>query len=213
MEFLRARIRVREHGDLQRLAQEAAAIDEKFDNETSARNSAFAYVMSRDFEGARRVLGKVPDGPVTPMGLSNKQFDQLMVAHFLGEKDRVAELSALARDNLAQRGEPFEEIEDYAAMTLAALAALEGDTAGAERYLRQYYRGSGTDWAYRSYNRDFTCQILGMAGAAEATVRCLRDGLAEPSYVIPFLEPYLSFYDPVREAPAFVEFVAELERP
>jgi hypothetical protein len=29
---------------------------------------------------------------------------------------------------------------------------------------------------------------------------------------MPFIEPYLPFYDPVREAPVFVEWVEELER-
>ncbi len=47
--------------------------------------------------------------------------------------------------------------------------------------------------------------------AAYAAVDCLRTALANPSYVTPFLEPYRSFYDGIREEPVFVELVAELE--
>jgi hypothetical protein len=50
-----------------------------------------------------------------------------------------------------------------------------------------------------------------MAGAAEAAVDCLRTAFEEPSNAMPFLEPYMPFYDGIREAPAFVELVAELE--
>ena len=58
--------------------------------------------------------------------------------------------------------------------------------------------------------RDILCQLLGMAGAAEAAVECIREGLAEPSGIMPFMEPYLPFYDSIREEPAFVELVEEL---
>ncbi len=50
-----------------------------------------------------------------------------------------------------------------------------------------------------------------MAGAAAAAVGCLRRGFAEPSNVHPFLEPYLPYYDPIRDDPAFRSLLAELE--
>lgn len=212
IEFMHALIDVREHGDLRRMAREVAAVDEELDSPASHRYTVFAYVMAREFEAAALAINELPDGDVTLMGLSDKQFSQLIVSHFLGERELAAERAALARENLGQREEAFDEIDDPAAITLALLAAVEGDAEGAERYIRQYYRGSGTDWPSRSGNRDFTCQILGLAGAAEAAVRCLRDGLVEPSMVMPFLEPYLPFYDPIREDPAFVELVEEVEK-
>jgi hypothetical protein len=51
-----------------------------------------------------------------------------------------------------------------------------------------------------------------VAGAADAAVQCIRDGLEEPSYVMPFLEPQLPFYDPIRDEPVFVELTEELSR-
>jgi hypothetical protein len=49
-----------------------------------------------------------------------------------------------------------------------------------------------------------------MAGLAEAAVACIRNGLEEPSSIIPFIEPHLPFYDPVRDEPAFVELLEEI---
>jgi hypothetical protein len=50
-----------------------------------------------------------------------------------------------------------------------------------------------------------------MSGAAKAAVACMRTAMDEPSEFMPFLDPYLAFYDPIREEPAFVELLAELE--
>jgi hypothetical protein len=50
-----------------------------------------------------------------------------------------------------------------------------------------------------------------MAGAAEAAVECIREGLGEPSGIMPFFDPYVPLYDPVRDDPVFIEFVEELQ--
>ena len=49
------------------------------------------------------------------------------------------------------------------------------------------------------------------AHQATATVECIQSSLTEPSYEIPFIEPYLPYYDSIREEPEFVEFLAELD--
>ncbi|MEJ2299216.1 MAG: hypothetical protein P8X94_12100, partial [Woeseiaceae bacterium] len=103
--------------------------------------------------------------------------------------DTAAELVAIARENLHEAGIQYDQVTDWRAITLATLAAVEGDTDTAEQFIKQYFRGSGTDWANRVGNRDFVCQLLAIAGAAEAAVQCIREGLAEPSRVMPFLEP------------------------
>ena len=46
--------------------------------------------------------------------------------------------------------------------------------------------------------------------AAEDAVRCIREGLDEPSSIMPFQEPHLPFYDPIRHEPVFVELVDDL---
>ena len=56
----------------------------------------------------------------------------------------------------------------------------------------------------------YACEALGMAGAAGAAVECIRASLEVPSNILPFLEPHLPFYDPIRETPEFIELLAEL---
>jgi len=41
-----------------------------------------------------------------------------------------------------------------------------------------------------------------------ADVDCLREAYPKPSTAFPFLEPYLPYYDPIRDEPAFVELLA-----
>jgi tetratricopeptide (TPR) repeat protein len=213
MEFLRAQLAVREHGDLQRMVREVVAINDEFETADSLDNMIFALTMGGDFEAAARALEALPDDGITPMGLSNKQFNQLLISHLLGEKDKAAGLVAIARENLDEAGiHQYAEVVDWRAITLAALAAVEGDAAATERFIKQYFKGSGNDWANRVHNRDFVCQLLGIAGGADAAVRCIREGLEEPSRIMPFLEPKLSFYDPIRDEPAFTELVEEIDR-
>ena len=93
---------------------------------------------------------------------------------------------------------------------LALIAALEGRTEDAMNSVRKWRQGIGNDWTARTMWRDVVCRLFGMAGATEAAVDCIREGLAEPSGVAPFLEPYLPFYDGVRGEPVFAELVEEL---
>jgi hypothetical protein len=49
-----------------------------------------------------------------------------------------------------------------------------------------------------------------MAGAPAAAVACIRTALAEPSFVMPFMEPFLPYYDSLRDEPIFVELLTDL---
>jgi hypothetical protein len=49
-----------------------------------------------------------------------------------------------------------------------------------------------------------------MASASSAAVECIRSGLAEPSLVMPFVEPFLPYYDSIRNEPEFVDLLTEL---
>jgi hypothetical protein len=40
---------------------------------------------------------------------------------------------------------------------------------------------------------------------------CIRDGLKEPSTILPFLQLHMPFYDTMRDEPAFLELQAEIE--
>jgi hypothetical protein len=49
-----------------------------------------------------------------------------------------------------------------------------------------------------------------MINAKHAAIKCIRDGLHEAITIILFLEPYLPFYDSLREEPEFIEMLADI---
>jgi hypothetical protein len=95
-------------------------------------------------------------------------------------------------------------------LSKALLAAVEGNSEEAERQISIWHRSSKRDLAERALMWNLSCEVLGMAGAAEAAVACIRDGLEQPSSVIPFIEPHLPYYDPIRNESVFVEMLEEL---
>ena len=96
---------------------------------------------------------------------------------------------------------------------MAIVTAAEGNTEETERLIRRWRHEAENDLASLSNLLHYSCQILGMAGATAAAVECIRTGLVEPSAVMPFMEPYLPYYDSMRDEPAFVELLADLPDP
>ncbi len=95
-------------------------------------------------------------------------------------------------------------------LDMALLTAAEGNTAETERLIRRWRRGAAEDIAEQAHARHHTCRILEMARATAAAVECIRTGLAEPSLVMPFMEPFLPYYDSMREEAEFVDLLADL---
>lgn len=93
-------------------------------------------------------------------------------------------------------------------MALVAAAAGEREETG--RLIQRWHREAAADQVEIMNGRQYACETLGMAAAAAAAVECIRDSLANPSNVFPFLEPLLPYYDPIREEPEFIELLAEL---
>ncbi len=93
----------------------------------------------------------------------------------------------------------------------ALLAGVAGNTADAEALIERWERQTPADWAERMAYRHEVCRMLGMMAATESAVSCLRKGFAEPSWVMPFWEPYLPFYDAIREQQAFIDMLQEID--
>ena len=99
----------------------------------------------------------------------------------------------------------------YTSLDLALVEAVEGNADEAMRLVRQWRRLESADLAGLMVYRSASCAILGMAGATEEAVECLRESFEEPSYAVPFLDPYYPQYDLIRDEPEFVELVAEID--
>ena len=205
----------REHRDIVQVAAELEDLDREFAGRASPFNLMYARSMARDYEGALEMLEKMPDpseaGHQPTYGVPDKLFFELQNRWLMGDEEQVETLLPEARAFLDQRVPDGTQFDTRALLGAARLATYEGNTEEAERLLRRWYREGASDVPERVQFADFVCQTLAMAGAAEAAVECLRDAFVQPSYAMPFLEPYLPFYDRIREEPVFVELVAELE--
>jgi tetratricopeptide (TPR) repeat protein len=210
---LHAYINFREHRDFERLASELSALAAEEDNEGIAFDLLWAHVYARDYETAATMLDRMSPGLTQPRShvkISNHAIGQLILGHFTQRIDELEPLLTEAEAAIRENSSDEELASGTPLIGLATIAAVEGRTEDAVRFIRQWRQGIGTDWAGRVLWRDTICQVLGMAGAAEAAVECIREGLEEPSAVMPFFEPHLPFYDSVRDEPVFVELVEDL---
>jgi TolB-like protein len=93
----------------------------------------------------------------------------------------------------------------------AVLAGAQDNAEEAEAWIQRLNKKRPIDLAERTNNTQYACRVLGMIEAVHATVKCIRDGLREPSLILPFLEPYLPFYDSLRDKPEFIEMLVEID--
>ncbi len=206
-------LRVQWHRDLGQLAAEMEALHEEYGDASDVADRIETRMASRDYEGAEALLNemRVPENPRrwTAAVVPDKTLFELELRWFLGQDDRLATLVTDTRARLAEYVPDGGAADSQVLLLEAMLTALGGDTAETERLVRRWNRET-TDWPDRSGHRNWACQILGLAGAAEAAVACIRTGLEEPSHVAPFLEPYLPYYDPIRDDPVFVALLEDL---
>ena len=170
-----------------------------------------ARIANRDFNGAEQVLDEL-DTDESDIGvyLSDQAVSQIITYWFLRYEDRLSELLPAARAFLERSRESDGDFMNYGTYLIIALIdAAEGRTEEAEKNVQRLLRDARQDMTNYSEEADQACKILGMAGATEEAVDCLREAFSKPSFAFPFLEPYLPYYDPIRNEPAFVELLAE----
>ena len=201
----------RDHRDPQQLLRDTEVLATEMSPEIAASEITFARFVARDFPGALELLHSMPDDPVSlKWGFSEKRALTLIIYRLLGDEERVAALVARTRNEFAELGTIEEMMDLTSVLSLALLAAVEGNSEETERLARAWDEGIGQDLALRAGDLELVCRTLGMGGAARAAVDCIREGLEKPSGINPFLETDLPFYDPIRDEPVFVELVAEL---
>jgi len=102
-------------------------------------------------------------------------------------------------------------LRDKSYVVAAMLAGMQGHADESENWIHQIHRKRPIDWSERAPERPHYCRVLGMIGAVQATIDCIRDGLEEPSAILPFFEPYLPFYDSLRDQPEFMQMLIEID--
>ncbi len=208
-------LELRDHRDFGLWSETVAVLQKELGDDKDLYDLWETRIASRDFKAAEelaRVMQHRPEVGVTKFkGLADKQRTQIITYWFLKEDQRLAERLSEAR---AEVEEKLKEYGDYTPNNIlydqALLAAAGGHAEETDRLLRLWNRYAAKDVAEEIYFKHQTCRVLGMAGATAAAVNCIRSGLTEPSLVMPFMEAYLPYYDPIRNEPEFVALLAEL---
>jgi TolB-like protein len=208
-------LRLREHGDFGRWLDAELEIQFEYKDHANARDLWSAYIANRDFKSAEALLIDFPESEFDPAALdifSQSLSAQAITYWFQGQNDQMADVLSQMQlfidKGQSSDGDPGHYRTN---LSMALVAAAEGDTKQAERFVRRWRRGAAEDFTDLTNNRHTACRILGMSGAVRAAVDCIQAGLQEPSLVMPFMEPFLPYYDSLRQSPEFVELLAELD--
>jgi TolB-like protein len=175
-----------------------------------------AHIAAGDYRGAEDLLSSMQRADLADnfwaiAGLTSVELPRIVTYRFLDANDRLGQRVAEVRTRLEQNrdaGQRMFEVNQNLAM--AVVTAAEGNTDETRRFSRIWLREAPADQAELARRRQIACRALGMAGATADAVGCIRSGLAEPSLVMPFIEPYLPYYDSVRDDPEFAALLNEL---
>ncbi|MEQ8516486.1 MAG: winged helix-turn-helix domain-containing protein [Chromatocurvus sp.] len=213
---LHSMLQVQDHRQPARMVEELAALEREYDTQADPLLLWEAHIAARDYSGATAMLdafeaAKRPDHAWNFSGSPDPGLARLITRRLQLEGDTLATLLAETQARLEREREAgiFQpDFNFYLAM--ATVTAARGSTEDTEQLVRTWRRKARQDIAELISQRHYACRVLALAGAVSATLECLRSGLAEPSRIMPFLEPLLPYYDSMREDPRFVEFLTGL---
>jgi len=211
-------LQLREHRDLGRWVEAVAALQKEFEGVADPQDLWHARIAIRDYAAAEKMLNAM-QGPSKPGEIMEGQGaypiivrNQIVTYWFMQRSNRLAEVLIQARALLDKiRNSDGDFRNRNANLDMAVVTAAEGNTEETELLIRRWRRGVTEDLTDLAYIRHRACRMLGMARATAAAVECIRTGLAEPSFIMPFMEPFLPYYDSMRDEPEFVELLAEIE--
>ncbi len=213
--FMHSILQLREHRDFGLWAETLAALQKEFINLDDFNGMWDAHIANRDYAAAEQVASAMKEqvDNTNDLGVISKKNRNLIITYwFMQRNNRLEELLADARSSIEKnRGSGNEYVQATLGVNLALVAAVEGNTAETEQLIRRWRRVVAADYftEFAAFLHE-TCRILGIAKATAAAVECIRTGLAQPSYVAPFMEPFLPYYDSMRDEPEFTELLAEL---
>jgi hypothetical protein len=175
-----------------------------------------AHIANRDYAAAEEFTNAMPERLVASKNyegdLSDKQWSQIVTYWIMRRDDKLKAVIGEAREDLEKSRNAngdFRNRITYGMMAL--LTAAEGKTEETEILIRRWRRGAVNDKTELAAFHHETCRILGMAHATTSAIECVRTGLVEPTYVVPFIEPFLPYYDSIRDESEFVELLAEID--
>jgi TolB-like protein len=206
-----------EHRSISRYRDELAAhLGEGEPGDQISHFEAYWNVLlaDRDFTEAARIAEAIValSGTRDSADALAAEVNFLLILPVLqGDRDQLAlDVAALKQrigtDSLSDTDILKSPIPAYQAMLLI----MDGKTAEAREMLTRYLSRADHSPTELFFILEPTCQALGLSGAAAETVQCLRQALSTPSSVMPYMEPRLPYYDPIRDSAEFQALVGQL---
>jgi tetratricopeptide (TPR) repeat protein len=205
-------IRLRDHNDYDRFLDKVKILVEGRE-ESLWGVLWYAYILKREYSDAAQVLESV-EKPDERFRFTLWGWEEIAILTYwlMDDQSKLNELLPGARSYMESlKSDDGSFSNSASALSLALVAAAEGNTEETMQLYREWQELNRDDWAGRITQRDRACPLLGMVGATIAAVNCIRLGISEPSYILPFQEIHAPFYDPIRDEPEFIKLVAEIE--
>jgi TolB-like protein len=211
-----AMLLVQEHGDIGRWVEDVKEARREFGISDHIDILFEALIANRDYAAAAELANAMPERRTASKdyagALTEKQGNQIIAYWLLQRNDRLTEVLQEARTRLEKtRNADGEFMHSLTNFDMALVTAAEGNREETELLIRRWRRGSVGDETERAAVHHLVCRLFGMVAATEQAVECIRTGLVVPSAVMPFIEPFLPYYDSIRDEPLFVELLAEIE--
>jgi len=216
LSWLRTVLRMRDHRDPRLLLEQMKALQQEYRADAVPFHLWEAHIGARDYAGATAHLdafqaGELPNDSWRFLGVPDVHLARLITGWLQHGSDRTEPSPAEVRARLeAGLDTASGGLTVNYSLAMALITATEGNSEETERQVRGWRREANQDLAELALQRHFACRALGMVAAVPAALDCLRSALAEPSLVMPFIEPLLPYYDPLRNDPRFVEFLSEI---
>ena len=205
-----AMLRANSTGDPSDLGNAVTEIEREFGFRPPSVLQWEALMVARAYPRARALL----EGPLgRSWGLvatPDRRLGRMLVDWAESGEESSRDLETRARAWLEERtATPLDAFGPTADLGRALIHAVVGDRDETERLVRAWFREGPRDQAHFINQRHNACRALGMVGAAQEAVACLRDGLQAPGWALTGLEPLMPYYDPIRNTPQFEALVSE----
>jgi TolB-like protein len=215
--FLSSMLRIKEHRDFSIWAQEVESLVTEFEG----TDDFYSYdlwqtsIATRDYSAAEEFLVQMPGSAGDPNPghhYATKLRNSIITYNLLGKQEELALAASQLRAVIDGGRDPDGSLgRVFAALDLALIEAVEGNTDEALRLVRHWRRLASDDLAELLGGHSMACSIYGLVGASTEAVKCLREAFEEPSYAMPFMDPFYPQYDSIRDQPEFVELLAEID--
>lgn len=216
-EAWRALLQFREDRDIDRWVADVERLHKAYEKDADPVYLHEAYIARRDYAAAERVLELMPEDysslDLANPHLSNRNIGEIVTYRLSGDEVSLRRSVQRGREYIDRSRSPDGSFEHTdLVIDLALLEAADGNSELAEKYAYRGLREMEADEAMLLGFGYYSCRIFAMANVTGAAVECLERFLVEPSAAMRFLEPYLPYYDGLREEPEFVEFLNAIEQ-